>query len=63
MQTDEYIKTYLLSDIVLAIVLVVTAYTWYLLLSGKDVQQEGSGDHSIAEVVIPAESDSVDSGS
>ncbi len=63
MQTDEYIKTYLLSDIVLAIVLVVTAYTWYLLLSGQDGQQENSGEHPIAEVVIPAESEQGDSGS
>lgn len=62
MQTDEYIKTYMLSDIVLAIVLVVTAYTWYLLLNGKDKDQNAE-QQAIAEVVIPADSTTIDSGS
>lgn len=57
MQADKYIKYYLVNDIILAIVLIVTGYTWYLLISGQANPVEGARGDAIADVVIPAEPD------
>ena len=56
MKTDKYryIKYYLVNDIILAVVLAVTGYTWYLLMTGQVNPEEGTSGDAIAEVVIPA---------
>lgn len=57
MQADKYIKYYLVNDIILAIVLIITGYTWYLLMSGEVNPDEDARGDAIAEVVIPAKPD------
>ncbi|MEQ8290222.1 MAG: hypothetical protein RIB78_10895 [Gammaproteobacteria bacterium] len=57
MQADKYIKYYLVNDIILAIVLAVTGYAWYLLISGQANPDEVARGDAIADVVIPAKPD------
>ena len=63
MQTDEYIKNFLINDIILAFVLVITAYTWYQLLGDENSNEEAPEGDAIAEVVIPAETIAADNES
>lgn len=50
MNKEEYIKYYLVKDVVLAVVLVITGYAWYFLLGGDQVQEELAGAN-VAELV------------